>query len=323
MPIHLPDVLFRLTQSQVEALVSLHKSWDGIAPELLPEDGNLSTKAIPLLETLSSNSDSLTAYKLLREAIYQRYKPTTASVEGSSVTSPDVQSVPASHPFAPTPQNNPSTPRPRMNSVAKSSVRPTVEAYVPAWSNRSRSSSTEIDDDALRAHIARQMLSVAARTTSQKRPLGNNHSAERDSKRMKSVCSDSEDDYATIDKSADRTQPLPSNDSTIRNLMRLDRICRDSDDECAIVDEPAILRQPIAHSDYVEQDSKRAKSVSLDSEEDDEFTIVVDVSRLEDERRLREQEVEELSRRKWKSRKPKSKVVSSSVPKSRGKSKKS
>jgi hypothetical protein len=288
MHISLPDISFGLTQSQIDALVSIHKSWDGIPPDLLPNPGDLSTKAIALLEVLSGKTDSLTAYKLLREAIQQRYKSTAASDKSSFVTSQDVQSVLARHSFAPASRKNVNMPSPRSNSSAKSSVRPTVETEVPVFSNRSRSCSTEIDDDELRALIVQQMLSDFARPPSLKRPApANKNLVVRPPKR-----------------------PIP--------------ICVDSDDDCTIINKPASPKRPLTNTDSVERSPKRLKSITLGEDSDDECTIVVDVSRLEHEkeRRLREEKLMELSHRRRKCRKQKSKPTSSSAPKSRSKSKK-
>jgi len=262
--------------------MSLHKAWDGITPNLLPEPGNLSTKVIMLLEILGGETDPLAAYKLLSEALRQRYESKAHPDKGLSVTGENIDVVLARQPVAPAPQNNPTMPRTlsRRNSLARPSAQPTVEVDVDICGNRSRYSSAEMDDETLREHVVAEML---LDFSSQKRPASTR------------------------------------NDSIKRPSNRPKPICLDSDEDRSVVDVPAPLKRPLPSSDAVEPNSKRLKSIPPDSDsDDDDCTIVVDVSRLEDEneRRLRQEKLEEHSRRNQKLREQKAKLPSSSVLKS-------
>jgi hypothetical protein len=186
--------------------MSLHKSWSGVPPELLPEPGVLSTQAIVLLEILSTKMDSLEAYKLLKEAVHERCVRGADSDAAPAVTSEDIQKVLDQNAPESAVEDNPSaihTPPPSENTPADSSNSPTDKPGEPEWGSCS-SSLERHNSQCVTRRLDFAFIEESGqpeKPTAQKRRVTNIDSAERKPKRPKSASSDHDSRTIIVDAS--------------------------------------------------------------------------------------------------------------------------
>jgi hypothetical protein len=215
--------------------MSLHKSWSGVPPDLLPEPGVLSTQVIVLLEILSTKMDSLEAYKLLKEAVHERCVRGADSDAAPAVTSEDIQKVLDQNAPESAVEDNPSaihTPPPSDNKPADSSNSPTDKPGEPEWG--SRSSSLERHNS---QYVTRRLdfafleeSGQPEKTTAHKRPNTNSDSAEQP-KRPKSTSSDHESRTIIVDAShfgkskKIKSAPTPSGATKARGRPKKTKPC--------------------------------------------------------------------------------------------------